>query len=43
MCAKLNKLGENDGLFHIVAGRFGKLWEKVLNGEGDADDLALVV
>lgn len=40
---KLIKLGEHDGLFHVVAEKFGKRWQDVLDGKASADEQALVV
>lgn len=40
---RLLKLGEHDDLFNSVAARFNALWQKVLNGNANADDQALIV
>lgn len=39
---KLLEIGENDDLFNFVANKFGKLWNKVLSGNANANEKALV-
>lgn len=39
---KLLRLGEHDGLFHMVAEKFGNRWNDVLNGKATANEQALV-